>query len=264
MHVAYAHLVFTDICERGTADVNGDVGGDVVCRIVHLVKELFRYTLTADEPSAVRRFGDDKIIVADLGDGEAELIHVRDGAPVILEVAAGTLTAALKQMSRHYAAREIIPVTILPPHAVCKGGKEQGRVCRASGQNSVCAHAEAVHDRLAPIVDVRINYFVLDVIKAADSVHILELDALCRKLRNAVKQVIAENITDFIAAKPLALYHLLELIHTCGDVHAAGVCEDTHFLLVGFLRDYVHKLQKVSCVTGLGVLQFLTLHDRQR
>lgn len=128
LDTADADTVVTHLGDGSMADIHVDIRGQVVGGIVDLVQELLLAALFADDAAAVGSLGDLKGIIGQLCDGEAQLVHAGDIAPVVHIVAAGTLTAALQQMACHDAAGQIVPIVSSPAKLVLQRSQEQGAV----------------------------------------------------------------------------------------------------------------------------------------
>ena len=205
--------------------------------------------------------GDVEAVLGQLGNGEAQLIHVGHTAPVIVEVAAGTLTAALQQMASHNAAGQMIQILVGQAKLVSQRSQEHGGVCRTAGEDGVSALGKTLHQRLTAVINVGIDQLVLDLVEVAHVVHILELAAFSDNAGDLIQQIVAEDITDLVAMQALLFGHGLQCVHGTGDIHAAGVGDHADLLLIGFLADDLHQADEVTGITCGRILHFLPLHD---
>ena len=174
VYICDLHSVVAGIPDSRLADIHRDVRRDIVGGIMHFVEELLLAGLLGDQAAAVRRFCDVQTVLCDLRDRETEIVHIRHAPPVIVEVAAGALSAALQKMSDHDASREIIQIGICPAKLISERCQEHCGVCRASGEDHVSSLRDAVHDGLPSVIDVRVHYFVLNVVEIACIVHVRE------------------------------------------------------------------------------------------
>lgn len=142
LDTADADTVVTHLGDGSMADIHVDIRGQVVGGIVDLVQELLLAALFADDAAAVGSLGDLKGIIGQLCDGEAQLVHAGDIAPVVHIVAAGTLTAALQQMACHDAAGQIVPIVSSPAKLVLQRSQEQCAVSRTAGDDHMLCDIE--------------------------------------------------------------------------------------------------------------------------
>ena len=262
LDAADADTVVTHLGDGSMADIHVDIRGQVVGRIVDLVQELLLAALFADDAAAVGSLGDLKGIIGQLCDGEAQLVHAGDIAPVVHIVAAGTLTAALQQMACHDAAGQIIPIVSSPAKLVLQRSQEQGAVSRTAGDDHIGTLCQASLNALMADVDIAVVDLVQNIVEIAVVVEVGEGPAILQQLRDLILDVIAGHITDLIAAHAVAFCPLADAVHAAIDVHAACVGADLDVLVPGFLAGL---LQDAGGEVGRkalgGVLELLLCHD---
>ena len=262
LDTADADTVVTHLGDGSMADIHVDIRGQVVGGIMDLVQELLLAALFADDAAAVGSLGDLKGIIGQLCDGEAQLVHAGDIAPVVHIVAAGTLTAALQQMACHDAAGQIVPIVSSPAKLVLQRSQEQGAVSRTAGDDHIGTLCQASLNALMADVDIAVIDLVQNIVEIAVVVEVGEGPAILQQLRDLILDVIAGHITDLITAHAVAFCPLADAVHAAIDVHAACVGADLDVLVPGFLAGL---LQDAGGEVGRkalgGVLELLLCHD---
>ena len=265
LDAAHADAVLAHLSQGGVADVDIDVGGQIVGRIVDLIQELLLAALLADDTAAVGSLGDLHGVLGQLGNGEAQLVHAGHVAPVIHVVAAGALAAALQKMAGHNTAGEVVPIVCSPAELILQGSQEQRAVSSTSGDNNVSAVGQAGLNALMADVCVAVVDVLDHFVEVAVVVKVGESPAILQQLGDLVLDGVAGHIADLVTGHVLAFGPLLDGIHAAGNIHAACVGADTNVLVPGFLTGGLENAGgEVGCEALGRVFQLLLSHDGER
>ena len=158
------NAVMPEIFDLHPGKVRDDIWRYVTGRVLNLIHQLLDTSGAGETSSGTVYLGEGGAAVsADLGERESK---AREAGYVFVagigEIASGELPCALKQMTDDGTLPEKIPVGRVPTELVDQGGKEEGRVGGAAGQDYISACGKGCDDRSGSQVGIRGNNAIGD------------------------------------------------------------------------------------------------------
>ena len=264
MDAVHAHAILSVGRDLDRREIRDHVRREVLFRIAHLVHELLRHAVHIDATAGARVLRDhERAILLHLDDREADVLEVRDGAPVVRAISAGRLRAALHDVSRDDPRRQSVPVIGGPPELVHQRREDQGCVGAAASDDDIRAARERLDDRRRADVRVGRQHAVAHRCERGAGLHVRHLVAGGDELVDAREEIVARHDAhaEFLVVRRAAR-HLEQGIGAAARIHAARVRDYAHAAVEHRREHALHLRDEVARVSGQRIALHLLLQDR--